>query len=827
MNPIKTRTAILSASILLAASFASSSAAQERVFPPIVESADVKTAPEPSRPPDPVVPRPSRPTRTAPATNPSASAGAQARSVDPSAPVPAGFRVDHTRMHYDAPGDGSLWARGASYKASFDGAGATFFPLFGGTQPRHLPLALSPDAVTLGGVTLEIATPSTAHRSEDSVALDRGSFVERYELATQCLEQVFVFRELEGSGELVVHIPIAPAEEPIEVVATSTGLEIRSVLGAVTYGRAVAIDGDGRRTDAETTFADGAITIRVDEQFLSSATMPLVIDPLVTPLLIDTTTFVNQFSDVAYDATTQRWICAYGELATAGDQDVYYTILNAAGASMWGGYLNVNDSGWWSPKCANLNAADQFLVVCQVNVGLSSTIRGRTVQANISSVGNEFFISGTEGGDKFHPDVGGDPFGFSPSYYCVVYEREFSGSDDDILVRLVTSSSTLVGTNAVFLSNSSGTKDTFPSVAKSNNAGDWMIAWQRDLSASSAEIWAGSVSYSGVVVLNPFQVTGGDQDIQVSVSTALAGTQKNMIAFLRWYGTDWDVHAVVQEGTTPIASVDVSTLHNDAFFLEDQWVPNVDSDGQHFLLGYSERPVGAQNYNVYVDELYLIGNMLGLSQTRVPLATTGTWEIGPAVASTRGSGGETKRYLLSWTKEATASSGNFDIHGALFDGTDVGSTSQFCLGDGTAGVCPCLNYGSSCAGCANSVNTAGARLAVSGSVAPAFDTAVLTASQMPGTAVCLFFQGTTAGFPATFGDGLRCTAGSLVRLATKTASAGIASFPGAGDPALHVKGAVPPSGGMRAYQVWYRNAAAFCTSATFNLTNGVIINWWN
>jgi hypothetical protein len=31
--------------------------------------------------------------------------------------------------------------------------------------------------------------------------------------------------------------------------------------------------------------------------------------------------------------------------------------------------------------------------------------------------------------------------------------------------------------------------------------------------------------------------------------------------------------------------------------------------------------------------------------------------------------------------------------------------------------------------------------------------------------------------------------------------------------------------GTRYYQTWYRNAAAFCTVATFNLTNGVQIDW--
>ena len=56
-------------------------------------------------------------------------------------------------------------------------------------------------------------------------------------------------------------------------------------------------------------------------------------------------------------------------------------------------------------------------------------------------------------------------------------------------------------------------------------------------------------------------------------------------------------------------------------------------------------------------------------------------------------------------------------------------------------------------------------------------------------------------------------------------TAGNASYPSSGDSSVSVRGMVPIDGGRRAYQVWYRNAAAFCTSATFNLSNGVIIDW--
>jgi len=88
---------------------------------------------------------------------------------------------------------------------------------------------------------------------------------------------------------------------------------------------------------------------------------------------------------------------------------------------------------------------------------------------------------------------------------------------------------------------------------------------------------------------------------------------------------------------------------------------------------------------------------------------------------------------------------------------------------------------------------------------------------------CLYFQGTTQ-ISVAFGDGLRCAGGTVIRLATKTNVGGASQYPGAGNPPVHIKGAVSAPG-TRTYQTWYRNAAAFCTPSTFNLTNGVLITW--
>ncbi|MBL8862769.1 MAG: hypothetical protein JNK02_12285 [Planctomycetes bacterium] len=152
--------------------------------------------------------------------------------------------------------------------------------------------------------------------------------------------------------------------------------------------------------------------------------------------------------------------------------------------------------------------------------------------------------------------------------------------------------------------------------------------------------------------------------------------------------------------------------------------------------------------------------------------------------------------------------------------------TAFCFGDGSGTACPCANNGNTGNGCANSLFTAGANIAGVGTASISADTVVLTATNVPNSSV-LFFQGTTqqsGGAGAVFGDGKRCAGGTVIRLGTKNASANTTTYPQGGDPSVSVRGLVV-SPGTRTYQAWYRNAAAFCTAATFNLSNGLEISW--
>lgn len=154
----------------------------------------------------------------------------------------------------------------------------------------------------------------------------------------------------------------------------------------------------------------------------------------------------------------------------------------------------------------------------------------------------------------------------------------------------------------------------------------------------------------------------------------------------------------------------------------------------------------------------------------------------------------------------------------------------FCLGDNlSATVCPCGNsvpVGTR-SGCRNTTGV-GARLEAIGFATISNDSARLSVSGLTPGAPILFFQGDvkqSSGYGQSFGDGVRCVSGTIVRLGVLFAPNGTATYPSAGNLPLHTAGSVPTAGGITLYQGWYRNSGTFCLPTTFNLTNGLEVSW--
>lgn len=765
---------------------------------------------------------PRRPKARAATTAPALPAAPAAAPAAALAPISAPGR---DALFFDAPGDGSLWALGESYKIGFEAEGATFYPVYGPSAPKHYPHRLSPAAATLAGRPLDFEREVLPAREGWRVELDRGAFVEAYDLTPNALEQTFVFPALPRRGELVLRLAVG---SEFEGLTSAAGITFRGALGEVRYGRATAIDAAGRRQEAPTELVDGSIVIRVPAEFVAAARLPLVIDPVVANVPINTTTDDSHSPDVAWDPFDEVWIAVYERRVSATDSDVLARILNAAGTVLSEDGVDLSGVMWKRPRTANLAVARQFLVVAEVTNGTSKLVRGRTVEhvaPTILSLGPQFTISDGSAGNKLLPDVGGDPFQSLPSFYCVAYQQDFSTSDKRIAVRLVRPDSTLVGSAPTYLSPAA-VVDLEPSVSNSNQADEWLISWTRDDQFSFGDIWAAYVNWDGAVSAAAFPVNTSTQFEGLScASTRLATSNLTAIAFqrLNFVGLTTDVLVALLSGTTVVQTVNISTLENSGFGTRKQLQPSIDSNGAHFLVGYSELDPVFMHENVFVTDLFVSGNELGALQPHVTLQMWGLPQLHSRIAAQHSTSSSTNRFLVLY--DVTQSSTNHDVAGQLFDVFEGGAWTTICPGDGSGLACPCGNSGGSGRGCANSANASGAQLVLNGRPSTIDDSAVLAGSGLPNNASCLFFQGTGASSGILFGDGIRCVNGTIVRLAVKVATGGSASFPQAGDLPLHVKGQIGVDGGTHTYQLWYRDTASFCTPGNFNLSNGVRVQW--
>jgi hypothetical protein len=567
----------------------------------------------------------------------------------------------------------------------------------------------------------------------------------------------------------------------------------------------------------------------VDAEFLATATLPLVIDPQVSQFWLDSTTTDTKAPDMAWDPFNGVWLAVYESVFSATDTDVFARMLGATGTTIATGWIDFTSNSWRRPRCANNNAGHQFLVVAEVTNLVPHAVQGRLAQPNgtILTLGAQFDIGGSAAGDKLTPDVGGDPFPTTPSFFCVTFQHTLSSSDSEVGYRLVTSAGAPVGAGPTYFPDGLFEPDLQPSVSRSDDGAHWLISWVHSSFTTFGDIKAAVVNWDGTLLSGPFGISAGPTfDFTPCSSSPLAGTQRFAVAFSRRTVINGQVDVIVAalNGSTVLQLVNLMALEGSATQAQDQLEPGVDSDGQHFLVTYSEFDTVFSNYNLFADDLYLADNQLGLSQGHVQLhAGLGLYQRISRVAAARALNVQGHRYGVIY--EVRQNDTDHDVSAVLFDAFQGGVTSAFCLGDGSGTACPCGNNGAAGHGCANSVNASGATLTAAGTASTVADTLQLSAGGMPATATCLFFQGTTAAAAAPFGDGLRCVGGTVIRLATKTAAGGAASYPEPGDPSISVRGALTTDGGQRAYQVWYRNSAAFCTSATFNLTGGVRVDW--
>ncbi len=768
-----------------------------------------------------------------PAISTDAHADAMNSDAQASPPIRAA-QPDRDRLYFDVDAEGTVWVRGRTYKASFSESAATYIPFLGSDAPRNYPVSMRLDALTIAGSSIPFDSRTPAVRDGNTIEYARGGFRERYELTPDSIEQTFVFDELPRRGEIVVTIDVT---SELQRASDAEGFRFENELGHVRYGRAFAFHDDSPKTAIESRMVGSSIELVAPASVVECASGRFVIDPVLSTYVVESALTDEFAADTAYDSTNSIWLTVSEEVFSASDHDIHAVRHQTSGFASGQDYVDFTGDDWRAPAVANNNLDDQFLVVATRGTPPNRLIWGRTVEATASLNMSAQFPIGIHDffADARNPDVGGDPSTSAPSYYAVVWESDLDpGTDSAILARLVRTDATLVGTGTIEIDFSLGTLHRHPRISNSNGTGsstdqDWNIVWEHEVSPTNRNILGARLHWNGTLTSSTFTVASSILDERNPSVTPIVndtgGTRPWMVAYQVDTGTNgWDVRCRTFNGATSISTFDLSEQFPSVAL--DQITPSCDTDGQQFVVVYDERSSPTFfSTDLKLSTLYSLGGALGVNEGNVSVSPGIFTDLRPRVVTNASSGSSIDDALIVFDRD---DGGPNDVYATAYDIPQGGPVTSYCSGDGTGSPCPCGNNGVAGNGCASSVNAAGAHLGSTGNADLSVDTLLITATGLPASAPVLFFQGTTqtnAGAGSVFGDGLRCASGTVIRLATKTASGGVASYPVGADLDVSVRGAVPAAGAVRYYQGWYRNSAAFCTISTFNLTNGLRVQW--
>jgi hypothetical protein len=204
------------------------------------------------------------------------------------------------------------------------------------------------------------------------------------------------------------------------------------------------------------------------------------------------------------------------------------------------------------------------------------------------------------------------------------------------------------------------------------------------------------------------------------------------------------------------------------------------------------------------------GHVMGMYSSGVHDSTTG-WTLVPAPDLD----GDGRAEVLA--------SESYYSRVVVLSTASLSPTHLTCFGDGTAGVCPCGNTSPpGSGGCRNSTGTGG-RLEPVGAPSIAGGSFALRATQVPSTTSVLFFQGTYLTGTTPMQDGLLCADGVIRRLATRSATGGVVTYPQGSEASIAFLGQVT-AGAEYVYQGRYRNLAGPCGFLA-NTTNAVRAVW--
>jgi hypothetical protein len=580
-----------------------------------------------------------------------------------------------TRVHHDEM-DGVRYAVGQTYKMTFDERGARYLPRFGARAEKNLPLHFAFPT-----------PPLTIARHGDRIVLERESFTEIYDLGIEVVEQSFLLEHRPHDGDFVFRVPVVTELESLD--STGEGLRFGGAdLGAVQYGDATIIDAAGNRVNSDSVRGTDSIEITIPDAFLDRAAFPIVIDPLIETIAVDTGSDDMQNPDVVYVDSLNVFIVVYERRQSGSDTDLFQHRYEADGdfldelviaGSTADEQLPAIAASGGNVLTAYLNTPDSFFPITR--------IRARNRIAGSTSVHAAFDVSSLTGVEG-RPDIGGTNAA-TPNPFLITY----SNSTTVVAVTKFTIECAIVSTSDVSSVSSLGTLQTQdlndvladPSVNQFAKAGGvWLVAYynednpllsppEHDIFATAFDPLTGN-SVDGVLVSDSLDFidevpdVGGDGiDLLVAWQTQTGSQDRDILA--RRFRYSGGLQSM--GNTFNFSDLDHTTPES-----LDQLEPVVGFDGVRFVVAYREAAVGFQTFDIFASTLFATGTSeFSGTQTvlekHTTIAQTSTVEFDVAIASTGLDPTALGRHFVAWTQRN--STADDDVRGALFSSLGNGS----------------------------------------------------------------------------------------------------------------------------------------------------------
>ncbi len=704
-------------------------------------------------------------------------------------------------VQYDAPGDGRLWARGQTYKASFGAEGATYIPFLGSEAPRNMPVRMRLAEASVGGLPIRLEPEAAWSRNADTVILDRGDVDVHYLLETDSVEQTFVFHGLPRSGDLEVRVAI---DSELEAAVEGQGFRFAGERGGVRYGAATVYDGAGRHLQLESSLQGSEIAIRVPDEFLREATLPIVVDPVITTYVISNSATVTTAGDACYDASSGYYLHAYGYQFSDTDHDVYIRAVDGNGVYVPGqsAFIDMTDNIWDFSMIANNNSANNCMVVARAKINGEFQIWGRIRNIPGTTMGPQVQISPNSNYPCGYPSIGGEAMDDGSDLYCVAWVKYLTYNDRQVRYRMMNTAGQQVGASLT-LDDFPDTKKHIPHVSRSCGTGVasercWNIVWTSSNDDPGHDVWGAQIGSQGEIKTPRFIVDStGDADYKAQVSAPLDSPTGGKRDYLVVYGdrstAKLSVRARLFKEDTYQATFNITEMEADLVGSEILDLihlgPSVGTDGSQFIVNYSERQEDSSEH-MYICSLRHQGNTLVPTEPHVLLAAS-TGDLWSSHITTQHDGGALGSRELAVSFAEYLGPGLSNTMGALYSTPEnwgiLGQT--FCSGEANSTGYP-------------------ANFRVYGSADPADNRLVLDVDNLPAWSWGQFMMSTTTQ-SMPLGNGTLCLGQPLMRLNNTVGNSWIKGSLGFELDLTNLPGNTVLQGGQTWYfQLWYRDAGS-------------------